>query len=230
MTRLWDRKRTFCVWHSVAHQLTLVQVLLCFVFLQHRLVVLTVWRGNKVWSELHRFKRHTVKKILCLINSEQRPVRYSQRMMCTCCVSHVHHRVHVSWTDWDGDISLCWYILKQLCRARLHAVHEGDGVFTVHVVHNVEVTHFILRGPPGNRDTHIHQSVMIYLQGEHLHPETDHIHKLPDETLRGKNSFVWSFLWNQGFVMRDQQLRLPLLWALWVLFHRICQDRFANNM
>ena len=46
----------------------------------------------------------------------------------------------------DGDVGLSWDVSEQISGARLHAVHEGDGVFAVHVVHDVEVTHLIAGG------------------------------------------------------------------------------------
>lgn len=58
----------------------------------------------------------------------------------------MHHRVHITWADSDGSICLSWNMLKQLSGASLHAVHVWDGMFAVHVVHNVEIAHFIIRG------------------------------------------------------------------------------------
>lgn len=56
----------------------------------------------------------------------------------------MHHRVHLPWTDRNGNICLSWNILKKLFGASLHAVHEGVGMFAVHVVHYIEVAHFII--------------------------------------------------------------------------------------
>lgn len=53
---------------------------------------------------------------------------------------------HMTWTDRDGNTGLNRDMLKQLFGASLHAVHVGDGMFAVHVVHYIEVAHFIIRG------------------------------------------------------------------------------------
>lgn len=66
--------------------------------------------------------------------------------LCTCWVSHMHHGVCVIWTDSDGNIGLRWNMLKQLFGACLHAIHVRDDMFAVHVVHYIEVAHFIFRG------------------------------------------------------------------------------------
>lgn len=63
----------------------------------------------------------------------------------TFWVSHVHGGVKVFCTDWDGNISLGWDVLEQVWFSRLHAVHEGNHMFVVHVVHDVKVAHFIIR-------------------------------------------------------------------------------------
>lgn len=63
----------------------------------------------------------------------------------------MHHRVHMTWTDSYGNIGLSWNMLKQLFGARLHAVHVGDGMFAVHVVHYIEVAHFIIRGTTADK-------------------------------------------------------------------------------
>lgn len=68
-------------------------------------------------------------------------------MHFTCWVSHVHH-VHVIWTDRDGNVGLCWNMLKQLSEARISTAHVGDCMSAVHVVHDVEVAHFIIRCTP----------------------------------------------------------------------------------
>ena len=57
----------------------------------------------------------------------------------------------MSWTDRNGNVGLRWNMLKKLLGAGLHAVHVGDGMFTVHVVHYVEVAHFILRGTTADK-------------------------------------------------------------------------------
>lgn len=68
--------------------------------------------------------------------------------LCTCHVSRVHRvtRVHVVWTDRDGNVGLSWNMLEKLFGTRLHTAHEGNGVFSVHVVHDIEVAHLITGG------------------------------------------------------------------------------------
>lgn len=65
----------------------------------------------------------------------------------------MHHvtRVHVVGADGDGDVGLGRNMLEKLFGSRVHAGHEGNGVLAVHVVHDVEVTHFITGGGPGGR-------------------------------------------------------------------------------
>lgn len=63
----------------------------------------------------------------------------------------MHPRVHMTWTDSDGNIGLSWNMLKQLFGTCLHAVHVGDGMFAVHVVHYIEVAHFIIRGTAADK-------------------------------------------------------------------------------
>lgn len=63
----------------------------------------------------------------------------------------MHHRVYISWTDSDGHVGFIWNMLEQLFGAWLHAGHVGDGVSAVHVVHYVEVAHFISRGSPAHK-------------------------------------------------------------------------------
>lgn len=52
----------------------------------------------------------------------------------------------MTWTDSDGNIGLSWNVLEQILGAGTHAVHVGDGMFALHVVHYIEVAHFIVRG------------------------------------------------------------------------------------
>lgn len=54
--------------------------------------------------------------------------------------------VHVVWTDGDGDVGLGGNMLKKLFGTRVHAAHVGHGMLSVHVVHDVEVAHFIAGG------------------------------------------------------------------------------------
>ncbi len=59
-------------------------------------------------------------------------------------MSHMYHGIHMSGADSDGNVGLSWNMLKQLFGASLHAVEVGDGMFPVHVVHYIEVAHFII--------------------------------------------------------------------------------------
>lgn len=77
-------------------------------------------------------------------------------------MSHLHHRVQMTWTDSDRDISLARNMLKQFFGARLHAVHVGDGMFAVHVVHYIEVAHFIIRGTTADK-TEKHRGLISHL-------------------------------------------------------------------
>lgn len=70
----------------------------------------------------------------------------------------MHHRVHLVWTDSDGNIGFSWNMLKELFEASLHAVHVGDCMFAVHVVHYIEVAHLISRGTTADR-TEKHQGI-----------------------------------------------------------------------
>lgn len=60
----------------------------------------------------------------------------------------MHHvtGVHVVGTDGDGNVGLSWNMLEKLPGTRVHAAHEGNGVFSVHIVHYVEVAHFVVGG------------------------------------------------------------------------------------
>lgn len=62
-------------------------------------------------------------------------------------------RVHVVWTDRDGNVGLSWNMLKKLFGTRVHAAHEGNGVFSVHIVHYIEVAHFIIGGGTADKRT-----------------------------------------------------------------------------
>lgn len=67
-------------------------------------------------------------------------------LLCvTCGVPHVHGGVKVCCTDWDGNVGLRWDVLEQVWFSILHAVHKGNHVSVVHVVHDVKVAHFIVR-------------------------------------------------------------------------------------
>lgn len=57
--------------------------------------------------------------------------------LCTC---------YMIWTDRNGNTGLSWNMLKQLLGTCLHAIHVRDDMFAVHVVHYIEVAHFIIRG------------------------------------------------------------------------------------
>lgn len=63
-------------------------------------------------------------------------------------MSGVHHvtRVHHVWTDGDGHVGLGWDMLKELSGTRVYAAHEGNGVCSVHVVHDIEVAHLVIGG------------------------------------------------------------------------------------
>lgn len=68
----------------------------------------------------------------------------------------MHPGIHVTWTDRDGNICLSWNMPKQLFRASLHAAHIGNGMFSVHVVHYIEVAHFITRSATADKkETHV---------------------------------------------------------------------------
>lgn len=75
----------------------------------------------------------------------------------------MHHRVHMTGADSNGNIGLSWNMLKQVFGASLHAVHVGDGMFAVHVVHYIEVAHFIIRCTTAERTEKIQLS-LFYMQ------------------------------------------------------------------
>lgn len=54
--------------------------------------------------------------------------------------------VHVVWTDSDGNVGLSWNMLKKLFGTWVHTAHVGNGMFSVHIVHYIEVAHFIIGG------------------------------------------------------------------------------------
>lgn len=55
-------------------------------------------------------------------------------------------RVHVFLTDRDGNVGLSWNMLEKLFGTRVHTAHVGNGMFSVHVVHDIEVAHLIIGG------------------------------------------------------------------------------------
>lgn len=71
----------------------------------------------------------------------------------TCGVSRVHHvsGVRAVRTDGDGNVGLRGNVLEKPFGPRVHAAHEGNGVFPLHVVHDVEVAHFIAGGGPADK-------------------------------------------------------------------------------
>lgn len=60
-------------------------------------------------------------------------------------------RVHHVWTDGNGKVGLSWDMLKKLFGTRVHTAHEGNGMFSVHIVHYIEVAHFIIGGGPARK-------------------------------------------------------------------------------
>lgn len=66
-------------------------------------------------------------------------------------MSHMHHGMHMVWTDSNWNVCLSWDMLKQFFGARLHAIHEGDDMLVVHVVHYVKVAHLIIRRTTAER-------------------------------------------------------------------------------
>lgn len=67
----------------------------------------------------------------------------------------MHHRVHLVWTQNNRNIGLSWNLLKEISGAGLHAVHVGDRVPAVHIVHYIEVAHLISRGPTGDKNRNV---------------------------------------------------------------------------
>lgn len=80
----------------------------------------------------------------------------------------MHHGVHMTWTNSDGNIGLSWNMLKQLFGASLHAIHVGDDIFAVHVVHYIEVAHFISRGTTADQRKKINKSLTVCKKAVYL--------------------------------------------------------------
>lgn len=57
----------------------------------------------------------------------------------------MRHRIRMAWTDINGYICLRGNMLEQLFRTHLHAVHVRDSMSAFHVIHYIEVAHFIIR-------------------------------------------------------------------------------------